>query len=545
MPDWQTQTIGQALREATGTWGDKEALISADRRYTYEELYDDACRLALGMSRLGIGKGDHVGTIFPIALSWIITKYALHLLGAVLVPLNVNFKKREMEYVLRQARIKTLITYDELPYGNYFDILEDIDPAISAAEGKRIRSESLPSLETVICLSPAGRQYDFCHSFDRIENLGEGYKKEDIDGLLKNVRPSDPCNILFTSGSTAFPKGAVHNHTSLLGIGEHLWGKTFNLSPSDTLLCYFPFYHIAGCVYNPLGAMMRGCALVIHDFIPGDILELIQKEKISFFGGFDAHLNGIQDHPDWRQYDLNSVKFILLATGPEWYDKCRTLFPKADIIANHYGFTEGTGVSVMPDETDEHVRKYTNGKPWPGIEVKVIDPETGERVPPGQGGELCLRGWSRLQGYFENPEETAKAIDAEGFFHSGDYGWVDENGSVYYRGRYKMMVKTGGENVSQREVEIFLEGMPGVKSVQVIGVPDEKWGEAVTAVIELEPGADMTLEDVVAFSRGNIARFKVPKHVLFIQGEEWPLLGAGKVNKIALREIAVARLDVG
>jgi fatty-acyl-CoA synthase len=165
-------------------------------------------------------------------------------------------------------------------------------------------------------------------------------------------------------------------------------------------------------------------------------------------------------------------------------------------------------------------------------------------MPPNQGGELCLRGWSRLQEYFDSPEETRKAIDAEGFFHSGDYGWLDEKGYVYYRGRYKMMVKTGGENVSQREVEIFLEGIPGVKSVQVIGVPDAKWGEAVTAVIEPEPGTGLTEEDVKAFCRGKISRYKIPKHVLFVRGADWPLLGAGKVNKIALKEMAVNRLGV-
>jgi fatty-acyl-CoA synthase len=239
------------------------------------------------------------------------------------------------------------------------------------------------------------------------------------------------------------------------------------------------------------------------------------------------------------------VKFILLATGPEWYDKCKTLFPEAEIIANHYGFTEGTGVSVMPDEEDYNARKYANGKPWPGIEIKVVDPDTGERVPPNQGGELCLRGWSRMQEYYKNPEETEKAIDSEGFFHSGDYGWLDEQGNVVYRGRYKMMVKTGGENVSQREVEIFLESMPGIKAVQVIGVPDEKWGEAVTAVVEPEAGTEMTPEGVREFCRDKIARFKIPKHVLFINATDWPLLGAGKVDKIKLKEWSVGQLGMG
>jgi len=544
MLDWETLTIGEALREAAGKWGQKEALMSKHHRYTYEELYDKSCQLASGLNQLGIKKGDHVATLFPIQPEWVITKYALNLFGAVVIPLNVNFKKNELEYVLNQAKVKTLITFDELPYGNYLEILGEIDPRIPPSEGKRIRSKALPFLEKIICLSPNKRIYPYCHTFDEVMDLGAGYKQADMDKLIDDVKPADVCNILFTSGSTAFPKGAVHIHKSLLGIGEHLFGKTFNLDASHNLLCYFPFYHIGGCIYHPLGALMRGCALYVNEFIPDDILRVIQEEQICNFGGFDAHFNAIQDHPRWREYDLGSVKFVLLATGPEWYDKCKTIFPNVKIIANHYGFTEGTGVSVMPDENNHDVRKYSNGKPWPGIEVKAVNPATGEDMPPNEAGELCLRGWSRLQEYYENPEETNKAIDSEGFFHSGDYGWLDKSGSVFYRGRYKMMVKTGGENVSQREVEIFLEGVPGVKAVQVIGVPDQKWGEAVTAVIELESGSDLTKEEVKAFSKGKIAGYKIPKHILFINAGDWPLLGAGKVNKIALKEMAIERLGI-
>jgi len=544
MLDWETLTIGQALREATGKWGQKQAVLSKHHRDSYEALYDKSCQLAAGLHQLGIKKGDHVATLFPIQPEWIITKYALHLLGAVVVPLNVNFKKNELEYVLNKAGVKTLITIDELPYGDYLGILGEIDPRLPTSQGKQIQSEALPFLETIICLSPKSLIYPYCYPFDEVMASGTGYKEADMERLMDEVKPDDVCNILFTSGSTAFPKGAVHNHKSLLGIGEFLFGKTFNLDASHNLLCYMPFYHIAGCVYHPLGALVRGCALYVSEFIPDDILRIIQEEEICNFGGFDAHFNAIQDHPEWREYDLGSIRFVLLATGPEWYDKCKTIFPNVEIIANHYGFTEGTGVSVMPEEKNPDVRKYSNGKPWPGIEVKAVNPATGKDRLPNEPGELCLRGWSRFQEYFDNPEETNKAIDSDGFFHSGDYGWVDEAGSVFYRGRYKMMVKTGGENVSQREVEIFLEGVPGIKTVQVIGVPDQKWGEAVTAVIELESGADVTAEGVKAFSKGKIARYKIPKHILFIHAAEWPLLGAGKVNKIALKEIAVERLGI-
>jgi len=543
MLTWENLTIAKALREAHEKWGDNNALIHKDRQFTYSDLYGKACQLASGLGKLGIRKGDHVATIFPLVPEWIITKYALHILGAVIVPLNVNFKTRELSFTLKQADVKTLITFDKLPGGQYLDMLSEIDPGIGSAGKERIRSEVLPRLENIVCLSPGKNRYPFCYDYFEVMDSGSGYKTEDMDKLLEKVKPDDICNILFTSGSTAFPKGAVHIHRSLLGIGSHIMGKTFNLNPSHRLLCYLPFYHIGGCVYFPLGALTSGCSLYINEFVPDEILPLIQNERINWYGGFEAHFNTLVNHPRFKEYDLSSVKLLLMAVGPEWYDRCRSIFPGVEIIANHYGFTEGTGVSVMPDEKDYETRKYTNGRPWPGIDVKVVDPSTGQEVPPSTGGELCLRGWSRLQEYYKSPEETGRSIDSEGFFHSGDYGWMDEKGNVYYRGRYKMMIKTGGENVSEREVEIFLEGIPGLKSVQVIGLPDKKWGEAVTAIIEVEPGTTLTKEDVIAFCKGKIAGFKIPKNVLFINGPDWPLLGAGKVNKGELKEWAAEQKE--
>ncbi|HIE07616.1 MAG TPA: hypothetical protein EYP64_06195, partial [Desulfarculaceae bacterium] len=333
------------------------------------------------------------------------------------------------------------------------------------------------------------------------------------------------------------------NHTSLLGIGRHLLPETFRMEPGSRLLCNSPFYHIAGCVYFPLGALTGGYELYINEFVASEVLEIIETEKINFFFGFEAHFNTLANAPEFNNYNLKSVEHILLAAGPEWYDKCKRIFPGARVIAHHYGFSEGTGVSMMYDETDPVFRKYTNGKAWPGIEVKVVDPVTGAEVDEDVNGELCLRGWSRFQGYYKNEAETEKAIDDNEFFHSGDYGSKDRNGNISYRGRYKMMIKTGGENVSEKEVEIFLESMPGIRNVQVVGIPHEKWGEAVTAVIETEPEHNFKQEDIIAFCKGKISRYKIPKNVLFFNGDDWPLLGSGKINKIALRKKVVDKLQ--
>ena len=542
MLDWENLTIAGALKEASERWGNKEALVSKKERLTYLNLYKKACQLAWGFTRLGIKKGDHVATIFGTAPEWVITKYALHIIGAVIVPVNVNFKAQEIGFILKQADISTIITVDKLRTGNYLEILEEIDRKITLSKDKKIQAKALPLLQRIICFSPEKARFSYCHDFYDVLDSGRDFSAKEINGLIEMGRSADACNILFTSGSTAFPKGAVHIHKSLLGIGVHLMGKTFNLDPAHRLLCNFPFYHIAGCVYFVLGALTSGCALYVNDFNPDEVLPLIQKEKINLYCGFDYHFNSLSNHSKFHDFNLNSMSRILLAVGPEWYEKCKKVFPGAEIIAHHYGFTEGTGISVPLSETDYEIRKNTNGRPWPGIEAKVIDPLNGKTVPPGESGELCLRGWSRFREYYKNPEETKKSIDVDGFFHSGDYGWMDEKGNVSYRGRYKMMIKTGGENVSEREVEVFLETIPAIKSVAVIGIPDPDWGEAVTAIIETEPGTDLTKEKIVEICKNKIARFKIPKNVLIIDGKDWPLLGSGKLNKSKLKEWARKKL---
>ena len=541
MIDWRKSTIAQALRLAADQRGEIEALAWSGGRFTYREMYGQACRLAHGLEEIGVKRGDHVATLFGAGPEWVFLKYALHILGAVIVPVNVNFKADELKYILGQAEVSTYITVDELRFGNYPDLLAEIDPGISAGEAV-ISSRILPHLKRVVVFNSGSKTRPLAHDFKKVAESGAGYDPAAIDALVDEGRPSDPCNILFTSGSTAFPKGAVHVHTSLLGIAEHLVGRTFDVASHHRLLNYLPFYHIAGCVYFPLGALMRGCSMYVSEFIPDEILRIIEEEKISLYGGFDAHFNALRSHPRFGEADLSSITRVLLAVGPEWYEKIEAMFPQAEIIAHHYGFSEGTGVSQMPDQTDRRIRKYYNGRAWPGIEVKVVDPAGGETRPAGEPGEICLRGWSRFQEYYNNPEETAKAIDADGFFHSGDYGWMDEQGNLAYRGRYKMMIKTGGENVSEREVEMFLEGLAGVEAVQVLGLPDDQWGEMVTAVIQPAAGVELTREDVLEYCRDKIARFKIPKYILFIGPGEWPLLGAGKVDKLRLREMAAEKV---
>lgn len=539
--DWRNMTIGQALKYVAETWGEREALASKSDRLSFTGLYDRACQLAAGLQKIGIEKGDSVATIFSTNLEWVFVNYALHIIGAWVVPINVSFRAREIEFILKQADVKAIIMMDKLRQGDYTEIIAEIDPHIVKCGREKIETQILPCLKRIVTVSPESKKYSFAYDYNEVLGYGAGYNTKQIDELLAATKPDDICTIMFTSGSTGFPKGAMHTNATLLGIGYNFYPKSFNLNAEHRLCGYFPFFHIAGCVYFTLGALTSACFLYVNEFIPDEIVEIIQKERINLYAGFDAHFAAMT-LPQFAGADFSSIKFVMLATGPEWYDRVKKIFPKVEIVATHYGFTEGTGVSTWPDEKDEVVRKFANGRPWPGIEVKIIDPETGKPVVADRPGEICLRGWSRFQGYYKNPEETRKSIDADGYFHSGDYGWLDSRGNLYYRGRYKMMIKTGGENVSERELEMFLEGMPGVKQVQVIGVPDARWGELVVAVIEEDKPESLTEKAVQDFCEGKIAKFKIPKKVVFMRGETWPLLGPGKIDKKILKQNVMQKM---
>ena len=530
MNDWMEKTIPQVLRETTERWGDRVAVVHPRGRMTYRELYAQVCAFAHGLKKMGLKPGDHVATLMGVLPEWIVAKYGVLLAGGVLVPINITLTPKEMEFILKQSDASTLITMDEFRGKDFLSLLA------------AIRS-GLP--KTVILFSREGKQHAPYADFQEIIQAGRDVAGEKVREWESALRPENLCYILYTSGSTAFPKGALRNHRSLIGIAHFLIDQALGIAEEDRLLSYFPFYHIAGCVYNVLGAHLRGSSLhLLESFDPEETLRVVDEEKITLLGGFETHFNLLIHHPHFKKYNVTSVRKILLATGPEWYDRVKGAGMGSEVITHHYGFTEGTGVVVPYEEQDYTKRKYTNGKPFAGVELKIAHPETGKRLAAGQAGEICLWGWTLFQGYYKMPEETRRSLDEEGFFHTGDYGWLDEEGFLYYRGRYKMMVKTGGENVSEKEVEVVVEEHPDIQAVQVVGVPDPIWGEAVTAVIETKAGQRLGKEDIVNFCRGKLAGFKIPKNVVFIQSHEWPVTPTGKMIKADLKKLAVERLGI-
>lgn len=539
------KTIPEVARDAAGKWPDQPALRYHGETVTFAEQYHRVCCMAQGLANLGIRRGDHVGVLISVRPEWFYLSYAISLLGAVIVPINVTFRGGELDHVLRSADINVLVTLDEFRGVDYLALFDELLPELVDSMPGGLRSARYPDLRTVITLSPAGREHPGCFDFHQVLRSGAGYREARLDEWHAALSPRDPSYILFTSGSTAFPKPALRDHGSNVGIAHYLYGEAFRAGPGDVMLGLSPFYHVGGCIYVTLGSALAGACVVLPDFFePGEALRLIREEGITCMGGFDTHYRTLAAHPDFARTDVSRVSRIMLACGPEWYDKVRELGFGGASVTHHYGFTEGTSVVVPASEGDDTVRKFSNGRPFPGCEVRVIDPDSGAECAPDQPGELCVRGWTLFLGYYKMPAQTAADLDDEGFFHTGDYGWKDAAGNVYYRGRYKQMVKSGGENVSQREVEMFLEQHPDIVTVQVVGVPDERWGEAVTAVVETRDGVPLDLEALRAFCRDRIAAFKTPRHLVTVAGGDWPITPTGKFDKPALRVLAMTRLGL-
>ncbi len=529
---WEDKTMWGMIADVARRQPRKKGVAFKGQTLTYEELVANICRVAGNLVRQGVKRGDHVGTCLPIGLEFIYVKYALSAIGALLVPINLSFKEREFQFIFNQADVKYLITIDQYrnnPYLETIDRIRKADPG-----GFRIQK--------IFVLGNGDLQQ--ASRFEELMQEISPWEKENLVQSSMKISPREDAYLLFTSGSTAFPKGALRSSYSLLGIAYHLMVRCCKIDSSDRILSYLPFYHVGGCVYMLLGAHIAGAELHLQEtFDPPAVLRAIEEQKITFISGFDTHFDRILGEMKKGPCEIKSASKVLLATGPDWYDRIREAGFGSDCLVNHYGFTEGTGVAVPPEETDYQVRKYSNGRPFPGVELRICHPETGVALGAGQPGEICLKGWTLFNGYYKMAEETKKAMDEDGFFHTGDYGWLDEKGNLYFRGRYKMMVKTGGENVSQREVEMVIEEYEGVRNVQVTGVPDQIWGEIVVAVIEMQPGSPRDAQKIIAFCKGRLANFKVPKKIIFVDSQQWPVTMTGKIDKFQLKELAIRNLS--
>ncbi len=540
------QTIGAAFREAVERWGDNEALVSRHQglRYTYHQLSEEIDRAARGLLALGVERGDRVGIWSPNCAEWVVTQFATARIGAILVNINPAYRQHELEYALAQSGIKLLVLAPRFRAHDYWETLGAIAPELARSRPGQLASEQLPDLRTVVLLGQ--ERAPGMLLWEEVLAAAAATPRSDLEALSARLQFDDPINIQYTSGTTGRPKGATLSHHNILNNGYFV-GERLRFTPADRLCIPVPLYHCFGMVLGNLACVTHGATMVYpaETFDPLSVLETVQAERCTALHGVPTMFIAELDHPEFARFDLTTLRTGLMAGSPcpvEVMKRVNTQMHMREVeIA--YGMTETSPVSfqTLPDDDTER-RVSTVGAIHPHVEAKVVDPSTGQVVPRGTPGELLTRGYLVMLGYWGNEAATREAIDAARWMHTGDLAVMREDGYLNIVGRIKDMIIRGGENVYPREIEEFLYTHPKIADVQVIGVPDPRYGEEVMAWVRLKEGETADTEEIREFCRGKIATYKIPRYVKFV--DEFPLTVTGKVQKFIMREQSIKELGL-
>lgn len=541
MSEWfAKKTFAALLDKAAESWGTREALLHEGRRYTFAELKSEVDAVARGLMALGIASGDKVALWMPNRPEWVFAFFALSKIGAIVVPVNTRFRASDLEYVLRQSDSTTLITVDRSGPVDYLELTQTVIPEISSAKDGALAAARFPELKRVIVMGSVVP--DGAIAWSDMMARGRDVAAAGLQRREGQVGPDDTTLIMYTSGTTGFPKGVMHCHNlqrNVIDIANRLGYRS-----NDVILMNWPLFHVLGLYLGPLFTVGVGTRMVLTTtFDAAESLQLIAREGITRVWGFDSQLNALTQHPDLETSDLSSLRMGLGVVGmPSSEVAARRAYDLLCPIVSGYGMTEtGAGIAIGYPDAPKEDAWLTSGYPLPGIEFKVIDPATGSPVAHGEPGELCVRGYSLMQGYYKKPEETAKTIDRDGWLHTGDLTTQREDGAIRFLGRIKDLLKVGGENVDPAEVEQFLLSHPAVDKIQIVGVPDQRLSEVPCACVIPASGHVVTNEDLAAFCRGKLARFKVPRHTVTMG--EFPMTASGKPQKVKLRVMALKALQ--
>jgi len=540
----EARTLGDLLNKASERWSDREAIVFKGERIRYWEYRDRVDKLTKALIHIGVTKGDKVSVLFNNRPEWGISEYAVDKIGAIVVPINTRYKTHELEYILKHSDSTTLTMMDQFLGINYMAMLKEICPGVSKCDPGGLYSEKLPFLKNIICLSD--QQYPGIYNFyELLEKGGELDNDEELKKAQAQVDEEDIAHIPYTSGTTGFPKGVMTTHYQYLWFNSS-FAKNIGLREEDRLCVPPPFCHNFGNsqgIHTP--TMCGSCSVIVEYFDPLICLEAIEKERCTFFAGTPTMYIKMLQHPDFGKFDLTSLKLGLIAAAPAPVKLIRDITDRMGIktLIHGYGMTENSvGTSMTRPGDSPEIVSTTVGKPFPGAQVKVIDPNTGRDLPPGKEGELCTKGRLIMKGYYKMPEESAKLIDQNGWFHTGDLVVINENGYIKITGRLKDVFMPGGLNVSPEEVENILYTHPKIKQVTVVGVPDSVMGEVGMAFVELKEGERENEEGIIQFCKGRMANFKVPKYVQFVT--EFPMTSTGKVQRFRLKEQAIREMDL-
>ena len=533
--------IGQVLDDTADHFPERDALVvkHENRRFTYRQLKTEIELAARGFLSLGVKKGDRIGIWSTNSSEWVITQFATAKIGVILVNINPLNRAFELKHALRQSECQTLLMIDGFRDANYVSILREICPEMGSSAPGSLQSENLPDLRTIVFVGETVTPEMF--SWEDLLRRGQTTSIDELRQRESELEFDDPINIQYTSGTTGLPKGAMLSHHNIVNNAQFI-AAALRLSPQDRLCIPVPFYHCFGMVLGNMACIVSGATMVVPAayFDPEATLRAIHEEKCTALHGVPTMFIAELSCPNFKDFDLSSLRTGIMSGSPCPIEVMRRVVKEMNCqeLTIAYGQTEASPVITQTTTADPiEVRVTTVGKAMPHTEVKIIDPLTGKIVPRGTAGELCTRGYLVMKGYYRNPEATRKAIDDDGWLRTGDLAVLDDRGYFKIVGRSKDMVIRGGENIYPREIEEFLFSCPRILDVQIVGVPDLKYGEAVAAWVKLKPGEALTLEDLKQFCKGKIAEYKIPRYLKVTS--DFPMTVSGKIQKFKMREISI------
>lgn len=531
------QTIGAKFDQTVAQFPDQPALIARHQgiRWNYREYQQQIEKFAAGLLAIGIEKGDRVGIWAPNCYEWCLTQFASAKIGAIMVCINPAYRLYELEYALNKVECKAIVSAERFKTSEYLQMLQSLAPELASAEPGQLQAEKLPYLRSVIRMGDA--KTAGMYSFAEVAASGGDAEFQRMRALQEQLSPSDPINIQFTSGTTGSPKGATLTHINILNNGK-IVGDGMRLTEQDKLCIPVPLYHCFGMVMGNLACITHGSTAVFPNdaFDPLSTLSTVAEERCTALHGVPTMFISELEHPQFKDFDLSSLRTGIMAGAPCPIEVMKRVLRDMHLseVLIAYGQTETSPVNHMTAVDDPIEKRVSSvGQPGPHLEIKLVD-EQGAIVAIGEKGEICCRGYSVMQGYWNDAEKTAETIDADGWLHSGDLGAMDAQGYVQIVGRLKDMIIRGGENIYPREVEEFLYTHPKIQDVQVFGVKDERFGEQVCAWIQVHHGESLSAQEVKDFCQGNIAHFKVPHYIRFV--DEYPMTVTGKIQKFKMRE---------
>ncbi|MEG1794358.1 MAG: AMP-binding protein [Rikenellaceae bacterium] len=531
-------TLGSILEKNVAERPNNDFLIYADRnlRFTYAAFNERVNNIAKALLHIGVSKGDKIGVWGSNIPDWMTLMFASARIGSVLVTVNTSYKLPELRYIMKKADIHTICIIDGYRDTDYIDIMYQLVPELKISKRDELSSAEFPALRNVIYIGH--EKYKGMYNSAELQHLGAALGNDMLNKAKDIVDCHDVVNMQFTSGTTGFPKGVMLTHYNILNNGNSV-GECLNYTDQDKLMTCVPLFHCFGCVLAVCAIITHGAAMVmLEDFDALKALASVQKERCTAIYGVPTMFISELNHSMFSMFDLTSLRTGIMAGSLCPIETMKDVMEKMHVkdIISVYGLTEASPGMTATRHTDSaEIRATTVGKELPNIEVRVLDPSTGEEVPCGEIGELCCRGYNIMKGYYNDPEATADVIDKNGFLHSGDLGTMDKDGYVRVTGRLKDMIIRGGENIYPREIENLLRQKAEIKNVEVVGLPSKLYGEHVAAFIQLHEASSLKEGDIKLFCRGKLARYKNPRYVFFV--DEFPQTASGKIQKFKLREL--------